>query len=431
MSQSKGTILIIEDDPVVAGVYRSKFEKNNFEVEIAADGQAGFYRVLELHPNVVLLDLMLPHMNGLEILKKIRAQKRFQKTPIFVFTNAFLSEIAMDAEDAGADAVFNKATTTPQDIVNTIEQTLFPPRRSPEPAPLETRPTPDPALATAPSSAPVTSPAPATETDQPAQAQEKKAESPVLYEDGGDTEFNQLQQRSFWSNSSQYLSDLRRIHQALVREQEENKRAELLLELAQKVHSLTSNSAVVNLQNIAHYCSALEALLKELNTKPEKITASTLRTLAHSLDFLGAILSRQESLDNIDPTSANILVVDDELLSRRAITHALQKARLKSVAVEDPKMALKLLSETSFDIIFLDADMPGMDGYELCTKIRERPDHKSTPVIFVTGLTGFESRTRSTLSGANDFIAKPFLFVELAVKALILAIDGKRKAASK
>jgi DNA-binding response OmpR family regulator len=50
---------------------------------------------------------------------------------------------------------------------------------------------------------------------------------------------------------------------------------------------------------------------------------------------------------------------------------------------------------------------------------------KNTPVVFVTGLTDFESRANSTMSGGNDFIAKPFLFIELAVKALLYILRGR------
>jgi putative two-component system response regulator len=64
-------------------------------------------------------------------------------------------------------------------------------------------------------------------------------------------------------------------------------------------------------------------------------------------------------------------------------------------------------------------DMPEMDGFELCKKIRAQPAQKDTPIVFVTSLSGFDSRAKSTLSGGNDLIAKPFLFPELGLKALI------------
>ncbi|HEY2953510.1 MAG TPA: response regulator, partial [Verrucomicrobiae bacterium] len=120
-----------------------------------------------------------------------------------------------------------------------------------------------------------------------------------------------------------------------------------------------------------------------------------------------------------------ILVVDDEILSRRAVTYALEKANLKAVGVEDPQVALQLATENAYDLIFLDVQMPGMDGFELCTKIRASSTNKATPVIFVTSLTDFKNRAKSSLSGGNDLIAKPFMFIELTVKALTFVLRNR------
>ena len=75
-----------------------------------------------------------------------------------------------------------------------------------------------------------------------------------------------------------------------------------------------------------------------------------------------------------------------------------------------------------------DVDMPGMNGYELCTKLRSLPPHKKTPVVFVTSLNDFENRANSTMSGGNDFIGKPFLTIELSVKALTWVVKPRGKA---
>jgi PleD family two-component response regulator len=92
-------------------------------------------------------------------------------------------------------------------------------------------------------------------------------------------------------------------------------------------------------------------------------------------------------------------------------------------------VAYDLLAENRFDLIFLDVGMPGMSGFELCTRLRQLPAHKKTPVVFVTSLNDFESRASSTMSGGNDFIAKPFLFIELAVKALVCVLRGRLQSA--
>jgi DNA-binding response OmpR family regulator len=63
--------------------------------------------------------------------------------------------------------------------------------------------------------------------------------------------------------------------------------------------------------------------------------------------------------------------------------------------------------------------MPGLNGLDLCARIRKMATNRSTPVVFVTGHSDFATWAKSSLSGGNDFIAKPFLSVELALKALV------------
>src|SRR5881394_1243048 len=117
-------ILIIEDDPIVAHIYRTRLEKEAYSVETCADGQSGFYRVHEFCPDAMLLDLMLPKMNGIEILKKMRAQSKFASVPIVVFTNAYVPNMIQEAFSAGASQVFNKATLTPRQILDSLHLLL-------------------------------------------------------------------------------------------------------------------------------------------------------------------------------------------------------------------------------------------------------------------------------------------------------------------
>jgi DNA-binding response OmpR family regulator len=72
-----------------------------------------------------------------------------------------------------------------------------------------------------------------------------------------------------------------------------------------------------------------------------------------------------------------------------------------------------------------------MTGFELCSRLRTLPSYAKTPVVFVTGLNDLESRANSTMSGGNDFIAKPFLFIELTVKALIHVLRSRLAQAKK
>ena len=146
--------------------------------------------------------------------------------------------------------------------------------------------------------------------------------------------------------------------------------------------------------------------------------------MSTAYDCLRFLAERAAAPQGANPP-ANILVVDDDALSRRAITHALEKARLKCTSVEDARLALQLFAGERYDLVFLDVDIPDMSGFELCAKLRALPNHEKTPIVFVTNSTDFESQATSTMTGGNDFIAKPFLFMELAVKALVYVMRGK------
>ena len=131
------TVFIIEDDPVVLHVYKTQLEKAGFHVRTATNGEESFYLLLhKSSPDAILLDLMLPKINGVDVLKTIRAQRKFEKTPIFVFTCNHLSDLAKEALNAGANQVFDKSKVVPADIVDAIRESLTVSFQSP-PSPLQ------------------------------------------------------------------------------------------------------------------------------------------------------------------------------------------------------------------------------------------------------------------------------------------------------
>src|SRR5207244_10077482 len=95
-------ILIIEDDQIVANIYRNKFCLEGFQVEVALDGSAGLDLVRSFRPDAVLLDLMLPKLTGVELMKSIRSEPDFEKVPIIVFSNTYLTTMVEQAWKAGA-----------------------------------------------------------------------------------------------------------------------------------------------------------------------------------------------------------------------------------------------------------------------------------------------------------------------------------------
>jgi DNA-binding response OmpR family regulator len=386
-------LLIIEDDQIVANIYRNKLAVEGFQVEVAYTGEAGYDLAQSFRPDAIILDLVLPKMSGVDLMKKIRLLPENQNLPLIVFSNTYLTNMVQEAWKAGATKCLSKANCSPKQVIEAVRSAL--------------------GLAAEPIAKPATPEPRAKLTAPPAEP-----------------EANLALRQSFVATLPQILAALRNSLKTLAKAEHETARAAAALELFHRVRSLSGNANLAGLPIIAQLAEALEALLKELHGRPTLCNASSLRTLAAAVDFLGFLFDHAAAAAQ-PALPANILVVDDEAISRRAVTQALDRAKLKSVGVDDPNAALRLLSENSYDLVFLDVDMPGMNGFELCTKLRALPRYKSTPVVFVTSLTDFESRTNSMMSGGNDFIAKPFHFLELAVKALVYVLRSKIPAPKK
>jgi CheY-like chemotaxis protein len=152
-----------------------------------------------------------------------------------------------------------------------------------------------------------------------------------------------------------------------------------------------------------------------------------LGTIASTVEFLALLFDRALEGDVGAPLSAQALVVDDDRLNNRLVAAALQGAHLQVRTTDDPLVGLQWLKEGRFDLVLLDIEMPGMDGFELCRRLRLLPGYQKTPVIFVISHSDFESRVRSVLDGANELIVKPVLPPELAVKAVALLLGGQTK----
>jgi len=381
-------VLIIEDDQILANICRNKLAVEGYQVETANNGEYGLALMRSFKPNLILLDLMLPQMPGIEVLKHIRSEADFAKVPVVIFSNTYLTNLIQEAWKAGASKCLSKTNCSPKEVLDIVRQTVGGGDAMPR------------------------GPSASGETT-------KLIKTEGISDPKADAEFQAELRKSFVESLPAAIVTLRGVLQNLTRATEEAERLKQIYELHRRVHAMAGNAGIAGLILIAQMSSALEALLKELYEKPKNINASTLRTTAAAVDFLGFLFQEGIAAERQELPSANILVVDDEAISRRAITYALEKAQLSSIGVDDSAAALKLLAEKFFDLVFLDIDMPVMTGFELCSKLRNMPQHKKTPVLFVTALSDFDSRTNSMMAGGNDFIAKPFLFIELTVKALI------------
>jgi len=118
------TIVVVEDQSVLATAYRNKFRGEGFSVEVALDGEQGFDLVTRVRPDLVLLDLQLPKMSGLELLRKLRSDPALHALPVIVFSNLTRPGAVEEAWEAGATLVLSKFNTSPKQVLASVNATL-------------------------------------------------------------------------------------------------------------------------------------------------------------------------------------------------------------------------------------------------------------------------------------------------------------------
>lgn len=358
-------VLLIADDRLIGNFHREKLERLGFGVETARQAESGLKIVLEKKPDLILLDPVLVNSDGIQLVSQIRASA--PNTPLFIIGNC-PRDLARQAEKMGATKILSKNNEPATQLAAEV-QSLF--------------------------------------GEQPQQPDEAP--------------FSATESAASWLKSSleaatEAIGVMRRDLHALVRNPHD---VNSLQNLFRHAHFLSERTALVGLRAVYKLTSAMEALVYALHKMPEEVNPSVLRTLSQSVDFL-AVLFAEENLVRVkDPTTAVIFAVDDDAQGREMIVAAMKMADLQIKTADNPNRALALLEAEDFDLIFLDIGLPEMSGFDVCLRVRSFAQHAQTPIVFLTGLATFQNRVQGSLSGGNDFIAKPFNLHELGLKALL------------
>ncbi len=117
-------ILLIEDDPFLLSMYSTKFELENFKVVTADNGEKGLKLAFSEKPDIILLDILMPEMNGFEVLEKLKVEKDVNQIPVILLTNLNQKNEIERGLALGADDYLIKAHFMPSEVVDKIKRVI-------------------------------------------------------------------------------------------------------------------------------------------------------------------------------------------------------------------------------------------------------------------------------------------------------------------
>lgn len=121
MSLEKKKVLLIEDDPFIRDIYGVKLSQEGFEVSTADNGIEALKKMEQFVPDIILLDIVMPYMDGMETLKNIRNKENWKKIPIIMLTNISEKEKITESEGYGINDYLIKSHFTPSEVVQKVK----------------------------------------------------------------------------------------------------------------------------------------------------------------------------------------------------------------------------------------------------------------------------------------------------------------------
>ncbi len=162
-----------------------------------------------------------------------------------------------------------------------------------------------------------------------------------------------------------------------------------------------------------------------VTSDPETSTRSTaIQDMPHIIHS-----HKEDNANTIESEKAFLLVVDDNEMNRDILSRRLKRQGYMVAVAEDGYQALKMIKAQQFDLVLLDIMMPGMDGYEVCRRIKSEPQTSGIPIIFITSMSEIQNKTKGFELGAVDYITKPFDVMEVKARVkthLSLTLANKK-----
>lgn len=385
-------ILVAEDNDINQQILGELLTAAGVEVEFAANGRIAVEKTLAAPDrfDIVLMDLQMPEMDGLEATRLIRARIDSATLPILAMTAHAMERERTLSIEAGMDDHLTKPIDP--DLMFHALVRWIKPREGPR--------------AGAAASVPVAPPLAGEDDALPRALPPFDVAAALKRVNGNGPLLRRLILR-FAAEYATAASDLGHLSAA-----------GHVAEAERLAHSLGGVARQLGAADVAAAAREIEDALRGGSTAAP---AGSIERLAHALAVAAAAAA---TLDRPpDPSAAHavaeplaaqngtrpttVLVVDDEP-TNVAILRALLERDYRVAVAASGEAALDLVAQAKPDLVLLDALLPGIDGFEVCARLKAQPANAAIPVVFMTGLDHAEDAARARAAGAVDYVTKPF-----------------------
>lgn len=377
-------VLVIDDDQFVLKVYQSKFESEGMQAEVAAEPVAALTRVRASVPDLILLDLMLPGMNGVDLLKQIRTIPGAENVPVLVFTHSYDSELIEQAKAAGADVCLNKNNVSPNRLMEMVRHALAQGRRQ---------------------ALPGAAPSPAPESPR----------KPV--ETAGEKQFVRGDLRARMKNQAAAIEgQLREIVQTFTGAPDGNLRMGALAQLNNQLGDIIHDAVDADLFDIIMMGRALSRMIVDLEQHPEEISQGTVRSFGTAVITIANLYRRIGSAPKEHELPGLSIVVIPNPQAGRLIAAAFIEVGFPAISFSTTEAAATFVLENPANIIVCSQQWPEGTGEEFflqCSRIEGRQNLRS---LYLSQDSMPANYTVSTDTPQTLFL--PYTAEEVVVNAL-------------
>ncbi len=372
----KENILLVDDDPFISQLYRRKLEQAGYSVDVVMDGKTALKALQTVHPDLILLDLMLPDVHGLQVLSVIRSKPALNDVPVIVFSSNCDDKTIEQTMRNGATRYCCKANTTPAGMVQAVGETLDIRREY---------------------------------KSVVQEAQHAPPRNDLLSAIPASVEMPELDDA------------MPRKLLAFLDAPDPARQQEALLELYQGIQpQLKITHQEPCIASRAQLGRALEGLFEDLYAHPGHINDSTTRTLSSALDLLRTLCLKQRTpTPSLSPPLLVAALHRDALFGQR-VTAPLKRCLIRVVATTRVPFLQALLEENVFDLVLVDRDDPE-ETFALGRTIQAAPGGKNTPILATLPLAEMTPGHGRMVPGIEG-VAAPLNLEELVLKIVTLAL---------